>query len=361
MGKNIHTLVDNGLLGAITKRGHYQKYVKFCEGVESIGVDSVGDCDFIVTPASLLEAIGVALPEIKPVIPELQLIKDTEKAHLSKAKEIGDVCDFLRLDVLNKYESILLELPELKIEYLESKVQEQLKYVDPALRDWFYQNFSKNLKSVDAHSFICNRLALDRMYSHKYPKKIASLMDSTTIIDIVKSIELEHNLPQARGLEKLWGTFKRISEQSVRNDYGKKKKGDPNTITTDLTQQEIIRNIRVVSGCFKFKTYQDLLDLELIHFSTVGRMAVGKLEKVFCFTADPKEKTRIRIQMMKSFLKNSKEIMAPRDKSGFSQKIEFENGIVGFFDRHGVLQTSIEVADEPYLFDRINLEKIIIE
>lgn len=358
MQKKHQTLIDNGLFGAITRKGHYDKYVRFCEGVDTF-VGSVGNCELIVTPSSLLEAVGITLPSIS-ISPEKNLVDRATQSFQKKSDDLGNRTNDLRLDILGKYEHELSKLENLTLKRLNESLERQLEYVSTELREWFYQTFAKNIRDEEAREFLVNRLALDRMYAHKYPTELVSIMDTTTIMDVVESMKLEHNIPQSRGLEKTWHSFKKYSVDYVRKEMKNPGSAGKQTITTNLTFSEIVNNIRMASRCFRFKSNSDLLDVEFVHYLTVGRHVNGCYEKVYGFTAEPTGKVRIRLQMMKSFLSNSKDIMAQYDKTDSTKNIIFNGGFLGFFDLHGKLQSRADVDQEPSLFDRMLSERIEI-
>ena len=342
-------LTDNGLIRAITKPGHYDRYIRYCTALEAMGVD-LNNCEFIVTHSSLLEVIGITLPALPQLRADPKLLNNTISAYKEKSKESAETSDLLRFDIMKKYELYLSEVPELKTEYIKLKLEEQLKYVDSNLKNWFYETFSRPFKSKDQHGFICNRIAVDRMYGYDYPDEIKPLMDSTTIVDIIKGAQVGHNLPQGRGLAKLWKSFGESSKQMVIENFN-----DPK-YKSFLTLEETLNNIDTATECFDFKNRRDFLDLDLIHFATVGRISESdKLEKVYCLTADPRKKAKVRIQMMKSFVLQTKEMFGAY-LDGFEEK----EGHVGFFHLDGNLIESIDVKNEPRLFERIHIEKIIL-
>lgn len=345
-------LTDNGLLRSITRMNHYDRYVRFCAGLEKIGISDIGSCNFIVTHSSLLEAVGITLPSIPVVTPDQKLLDNTVAANKTNSKEIGEASDLLRLDIMQKYEQKILGLPELRTEYIEKRLEEQLNYVDDLLKEWFFEIYMQPLRAKDQHEFICNRIALDKMYGHEYPTEIRNLMDTATVVDIIKSVEVGHNLPQGRGLAKLWKSFGESSKKMVIENY----KDAEHRSKAVLSLEDTLANIDVASSCFSFKPKEDYLDLDIIHFSVIGRNnESGVHEKVFCLTADPIEKARIRIQMMRSFALQTKDMFGQYIK-GFEEK----EGVVGFYDLEGNLIQHIDVRKEPRLFERIHNEKIVL-
>ena len=352
-------MIDNGLLGAITRSGQSHKFQSFYEGATSMGCN-FEKAELVFSPPSLIEAIGLKLPPIT-VQENKKLSAEAVAAAASESKEYATLINELRVDVYRKYKEKLLNEPALTLKSLEEAVLNQLRYIDKNLKEWFYIQNTRNFKWEEAHDFICSKFAVDLQYAHQYDNALKSGFDAATLVELVQSIERGHNISQVRGLAKLYRNFRRITNDNVWKSF---KEDDPvenlpGKIRTNLSRKEILQNITIATNAFTFRKNEDYLDLELIHFSTIGNFSDKKLQKVFSFTAENVKKTKLRIQVMKSLSQHSLELVKSFTKSEFVQNLNFNNGEVGFFDLgSGKLQGKLDVNQEASIFDKIYLEKL---
>lgn len=329
-------LLDNNVIRKLV--GENAEYFQECfqRTCAELSLPGMQGQEVVVTPASLLEFIGVRVPKVESYKCDAE-IAVIEAAAQANSVESASLADEFRIRLLQYYTAQLAD--KLSQEYLLNKARQQRIYIHESQRRWFDSMFISRIENSDELFFFYERLAIDKVYEHQFSGKAGKLIELLAILDIVKSVELERSITQVRALKKIWNSFK------------PKNAVEAEKLATSITKECILSNVTFVSKFFKFDSASDLLDLELVHCGVVGRPSASKLAPVLCFTCDPPVEIGIRIGMHKSFVKNAFEIAA--EKKVVKSLPTVSPGHIIVLDNDFQVIKHYDASKVPYLFDEM--------
>jgi len=349
---------DNNAISTFYRKGGERKLNQFETDLSNLNLHSeYVKSEFVVTPFSFLEAIGVKLPTSKSIKHNpsklVDIIKEINPLFENPEFKVdGNIIDEFRLDLLLKYEKFLYSTIILQQHALIHTSQNQLFYVSPSLREDFKSKFLLGIEDKEGYELLINRLALDRMYNYfinprdfpgssKEFKNFLTWMHSTYLADVVINVKNKQNIPQIRGLKHLWNTYKR----EMIGLYPKIT--DCNKVSRSI----LAKNIKFTSKCMSLKDNKDLVDIELVHAACIGRWKKNKLRVVNCVTSDPYEKILVRISLYKALVFHA--IDAIKKERKFLKKI-CQGRFIIIERTTGKITDVIEVSEVPKLLDIIS-------
>lgn len=248
----------------------------FKDLVTRIEPDSKFGVPAIVTPFLLFEYLGMNID-----FPKFDTFPDDVKKSGNPAK----ISNFVREFAERHFKS----LPEMKVEFLQTRLEDQMKYVSGDARKLFEDLIKRLLQSQGSVDVLIQNLALDYTYGFSYesyfPKELVQHIHVRFMFDIYLAFSRKANVSQARAI------FHVIERMAIDNKDG----------FTD----EMKKMAQVKKG---LKSKGDLADLDIIQLAVIGGFIGDNkdLRPVLAITSDPKDDVLLRLQAFKTLITHLK-------------------------------------------------------
>jgi hypothetical protein len=259
-------LMDNNLLNYACSTPDGVVISKLNEGLATLPMLNQKTCmTVIMTPFSLIEALGIKWTEIKVIAPNGQ------GARKRPAAEIVS-------EVISHATAAYRALPVLQPEYLASRVRERRMHIDSAALPLFNIFVGNKALSADAPEALANSLGYDYAFKCMYPKMVRA--DVNRFLYVMALLQpAVPTLSKFRVAKLFWDQF-----------FTKGSK-----LHNPAFQDEI----KYVNRSMRLKTSRDFLDCDLIHFACFGW---GTLP-VAAFTCDDPQVIFHRVAVYKGFIR----------------------------------------------------------
>lgn len=272
---------------------------------------------FKMTPFTLIEALGVAIPDPKIKLPEQNIV----------AQEKRDVIDFISQEAKLFYSII----PETKREYLLKKAEEQSRYTSFEAKEIENIFINLPLSSDTVGEYLNSCLLFDYVCKYPYPQKLEIEMMYTFFIpSFFITNPATSGLSKFRIIKKIWDTI--YPKLYVKSDYPK-----------DVLEQ--------MSRSMKIKKHEDFVDCELIHMVCFGDYYDKGFRPVVAFTCDDSKVVLDRISIYKSMVEVFLNLLDEKANKSYRNIIKsWKQGIVVFCNFDGTFKEVIEVNQiHPYI------------
>jgi len=270
-----------------------------------------------MTPFTLIEALGVAIPDPKIKLPEQNIV----------AQEKRDVIDFISQEAKLFYSII----PETKREYLLKKAEEQSRYTSFEAKEIENIFINLPLSSDTVGEYLNSCLLFDYVCKYPYPQKLEIEMMYTFFIpSFFITNPATSGLSKFRIIKKIWDTI--YPKLYVKSDYPK-----------DVLEQ--------MSRSMKIKKHEDFVDCELIHMVCFGDYYDKGFRPVVAFTCDDSKVVLDRISIYKSMVEVFLNLLDEKANKSYRNIIKsWKQGIVVFCNFDGTFKEVIEVNQiHPYI------------
>lgn len=269
---------------------------------------------FKMTPFTLIEALGITIPNPSISLPIEQL---------DKANKKRDVIGFISNAARTFYSS----LPQTKRTYLLQKAEEQSRYTSPEAKA-IEKIIDRPLLSDTIEEYLISCLLFDYVCKFDYPKDVErDVLHSFLIPSFFVPHALTSGLSKFRIVKKLWDRM--YPEIYVKSDY-------PTPVLEEMSKS------------MRIKRYEDFLDCELIHLACLGDYYDQKYSPVVSFTCDDSQKVIARIRIYKSVLSVFINLMVEKGNDSYRTIIQsWKEGTVAFCNPDGTLKDVIEINKIP--------------
>lgn len=285
-------------------------YSKFISEMEKIGLrPKFSQKGFILSPFTLLEYIGVAIPD-----PDIRIPKELT--------EIEDIIKFITqrgTDFYNHH-------PNLSQKYLTEKSNKQRKFVVPEATALYEICVDRILKKKDFKSIIVDYLLTDFIYKYKYPASLYATVYNLFSVGILQEETPGYQFSKFRVIVDFW-----------QRNYEKLKKH------SKAPKHALEKTNKAMS----LKTKKDFVDTELVHMTTMGFIHQRSHYPVIGLTTDNIDNLIHRIAVYKGFIQVNKDKYL---KSGIKIRKSIENhngGHLIFFDKKINITKQISVENIP--------------
>lgn len=369
-------LMDNGLLRRVYNKtdGDAVFSVLYSKSKE-LGFPDIRGQEAVVTPFSLLEAIGIGkLPSVSDVPLDMT---DVEKAQQIatkiaptrrklrvRLKELGqsgkdadtdeqvialraelrgpqkgisELIENFRTIQFTKYREIFSNAPELSPETLQRKFQDQYEWLSKVGKEAFDLFFKKHIQTKKDTDHITQFVAFDAVYKFEWPKALRIYRDVHVFADLFRSLKDDVGVMQTRGLKYVWHN---LAEEFIEGEEWVRLK---------RTEEEFRKEIAEATDAIDLKTREDLLDTEMLQFLVTGKIFQEKFAPVYVYTLEGPDKFISRIALIKMLINSSREAMKPAELD----LPEFSPGVVAFVAADGTVSRFVRVNEvTPFLADR---------
>lgn len=268
--------------------------------------------NYSLTPFSIMEALGITIPDPKNSISKKLTSKNDYHIIFESIKNEAEIY-YKNLKQISKQE--ILKKAKIQSEFTvpESKNIEKTFIQDPIQIESFYEYFIQ-------------ALVFDYMCKYEFSGQIQkSILSEYLIPEFFMNENITSRFSKFRIIKRLWDNSYHELEKSSKFPEG---------------------YIKSLNNSMKLKRNKDFLDCEIIHFSCVGDCVDGKFNPVFSFTSDDKKTVINRIIVYKSminlFLRNiSEEYYNIKEPiiNGWKQ------GMITFCNKDGTFIESVDISD----------------
>ena len=268
--------------------------------------------NYSLTPFSIMEAIGITIPNPNIPIPE-------KFSNVQKRKEL---VEYLKKEARTYYS----ELDRISIKEIISSAEKQKKYTSKKAETIDNIFIQKPIKLNGYHEYFIESLIFDYVCKYEFPKPLQKLIFSEFLIpSFFWNDNITSRFSKFRIIKRLWDNT--IYELENNTRYPK----------------ELIKNLK---NSMKLERNKDFLDCEIIHFACVGDYVNGKFNPVFAFTTDNKDVIINRIIVYKSmihfFLNNISDKSYELKHNVIN---DWKQGMIIFCNKDGSFNDSIDVSD----------------
>jgi hypothetical protein len=261
-------LLDNNVFRLLceTPGGHAIKTFNACLDTLPQPPSDGDSAALMLTPATLLEAIGVV-----PPTPNLRL-----PANLLRSEQSQEIMEFLLDGALRFYEGH----PAMSKDVLVSRAEKQRSFVAPEAEPLFDICVARIVSSADFEKHVHTMLSFDYLYKYDYPSVVRADMHKLFVPHFFMKNEMISGLAKFRLGKQLWDVALREMERSF--------SGQP--------------DFEEARKAMQIKTRRDLLDCDLVHLLCLGVTHDGASYPVAAFTTDDAKSILPRIAVYKGIL-----------------------------------------------------------
>lgn len=369
-------LLDNNLLQRVYSRDHGDSIFSTLYSESKVhDVPDMGRQEAVVTPFSLLEAIGFGkVPSVSvlaidksdlkmartlatKILPTRQKIKrltkenqedgkssvndktiQTLKENIKEAeRDISNLVNSFRITLYKFYLEFFSTERKLSPEYLQAKFQDQYERLSPMGKEAYDKLFKEHIQDKKDSVYIAQFLAWDAIYKFDWPQSLHHHLNLHISADLFRSLKDDIGVMQARGLQSFWRTYS--NELICIEGWNRFK----------MTKPEFKNELAAVSKAVHFKSREDLLDTEILQFLVTGKLHAEDFTPVYVYTMELPEKFIPRIAAMKTLIYSIREALMPSE----FRLPDFVPGFILFVSSSGNIDKYVSVSEIlPFLADR---------
>lgn len=308
-------LLDNNIYQPLTKLKNGDELDNFNLSIKKHPIlkkISSQDINYSLTPFSIIEGIGITIPQPEILIPE----------KLSTVKKHKELVQYIK----NEAEIYYSNLNQINSEEIFLKAQIQSKYTNEKAKIIEEIFIHRPIKLNGFNNYLIESLVFDFVCKYDFPKEIQKVVFSKYLIPTFFMNEnITSRFSKFRIIKRLWDNsyHKLLHETSYPKEY-----------------------INNLNNSMKLKKHSDYLDCEIIHFACIGDCLNGKYRPVFAFTGDNKETVINRIIVYKSMINLFLNIINENDY--LLKKLiinDWKQGMIIFCNKDGSFNHSIDVSN----------------
>ncbi len=309
-------LLDNNVFRALIHRNSGGNLERFLEDVRASPFVEPGcEMSFLLTPFSLLEAIGIVPPPALLALNQVQPIQGNESEATEAMTDdmLRQACEFFEC------------CTEISEANLKSKVSEQRNYTQDASLSFFDLCVTKVLEKPETRRHIIACLAVDAVFKYSYPHEQLPHFHVRFLAMLFSRDEVDNSASLFRVIKRIWDVLF-------------------NKMYSDLESYNLQR-LEQARQCMAIENQHDFLDCDLIHFLCVGYIVRDRRLPVIAFTMDNFDTVCTRISVFKAiqeaFRSKALEILKQKEED----VVMHEQGILVSCNSNAQLVHWIRVQD----------------
>jgi hypothetical protein len=268
--------------------------------------------NYSLTPFSIMEALGIVIPD-----PKIKLPKE-----ISTEKTYDKAFNFIKKEA-EKYYSNLNLITQDKLLQKAKEQSEFTSFQAKSIEKIFIQN---PLEIESFFEYFIQSLVFDYVCKYEFPGEIQKIVFNEILIPTFFMNEnVTSRFSKFRIVKRLWDNSYHGLEKSTKFPKG---------------------YIKSLNDSMKLKRNKDFLDCEIIHFSCIGDCVEGKFNTVFSFTQDEKSIVVNRIIVYKSMINLFLNHVS--DEYYNHKKViinDWRQGMIIFCNKEGSFIDSIDVSN----------------
>lgn len=282
----------------MTRIGQRQRYDDVIIWLKEKDLIDFETSKIIFTPGGVMEFLGYGTITVRADETVLKGAIDFIRANPNKFTELSLAKGW----ILRNLEKNLYSTGKLYKAEMSRVLQRELTQVDGTLKDWVSGLIKDKFMNGANRKVIANRIAIDNLQRIDWPHDILMNIQASFMIDVHHAMEHGVSYNTTRSLWRIWRNFNhRTMITKLRQELSRQRKGLSQPIEGHLPIADQISNLRDLDEYAKFKSNEDIVDTEAIHYSVIGRFEKDVLTPILYCTCDPIEAVLTRLLFFKWF------------------------------------------------------------